>query len=276
MRDRWVVSLLAAGAVASGASGEPWIGVTSATGSATAPPAPVDLITPVVVGALPAQYQPYTGYWTAALSMSVDTTKVDVVFRHPVSGEEVRASEVTGTFALDGYVKPGDGLTGQSSGTIQRVIDFTTDPPTITNKAKITLAITGAPLNTDTPNLFLTGPGSGEPIVFIPKFGIIGAGNTYKAKFLSVATNIVVMNHATGLFELVPLSPTGGMFQALEPCPGDANGTLTVSFDDVLSVLSNWNTDYAPGTGPGDADGSGHVDFGDIFAVLANLNSGCN
>ncbi len=276
MRNRWWVSFSAMAALASGVTADPWIGVTSATGSATAPPAPVPLLTPVVVGDLPTKYLPYEGYWTASISMSINTNKLDAVFRHVVTGAEVRAADVMSSFALDGYVTPAPGLTGQSSGTIQRVIDYATDPPTITERVKITLAITGTPLNSDAPNLFLTGPGGGDPIALVPKFGAIGAGNIYSARFLSVSTNLVIMNQQSGLFEIVPLSPTGGHFEALPFCPGDANGNQTVSFDDVLAALSNWNTDYTPGTGPGDADGSGQVGFGDILAVLSNLNANCN
>ncbi len=269
-------AVAAAFAAASVVCANPSIGVSSATGLVSAPPVPIDLLTPVVVGELPAQYQPFTGYWTASLSMAVDITKVDVVFRNNSTGAPVRASDVTHTVNLEGFVKPAPGLTGQSSGTMQRVVDFSTFPPTLTNKVKITLAITGAPSNGDTDNLFVTGPGAGAPISILPDYPAIGAGQTYKTQFFPVSTNIVVLNRVSGLFEVLQFSVSGGEFTAIEICPGDADGTLTVDFADILSALSNWGAVYGAGTGPGDADGSGAVDFNDIVSVLTNLNSDCN
>ncbi len=55
-------------------------------------------------------------------------------------------------------------------------------------------------------------------------------------------------------------------------CPGDADGDLTVDFDDLNIVLSNWAT-----SGPeGDVDSSGTVDFDDLNEVLTNWNADCN
>jgi len=59
------------------------------------------------------------------------------------------------------------------------------------------------------------------------------------------------------------------------PCIGDANGDDTVNFADVTAVLSNWNTDYTPGTGPGDANADGLVNFTDVTAILSNWNTIC-
>ena len=58
-------------------------------------------------------------------------------------------------------------------------------------------------------------------------------------------------------------------------CPGDADGSGTVSFSDITSVLASLGADYTPGTGPGDADGNGLVNFSDITSVLANLGVIC-
>lgn len=57
-------------------------------------------------------------------------------------------------------------------------------------------------------------------------------------------------------------------------CPGDADGSGSVDFGDITSVLANWG---ATGSAvlPGDADGFGPVDFADITSVLANWGSEC-
>jgi hypothetical protein len=54
-------------------------------------------------------------------------------------------------------------------------------------------------------------------------------------------------------------------------CVGDADGSGTVTFDDVTAVLGNFST-----SGPlGDADGSGTVNFDDVTAVLGNFGLVC-
>lgn len=58
------------------------------------------------------------------------------------------------------------------------------------------------------------------------------------------------------------------------PCLGDADGSGTVDFGDITSVLANFGDTGSPFI-PGDADGSGTVDFGDITTVLAQFGSVC-
>jgi hypothetical protein len=58
-------------------------------------------------------------------------------------------------------------------------------------------------------------------------------------------------------------------------CNGDADGSNTVDFSDVTSVLANFGAIVAP-YGPGDADGSGVVDFSDVTSVLANFGAVCS
>ncbi len=54
-------------------------------------------------------------------------------------------------------------------------------------------------------------------------------------------------------------------------CPGDSNGDLFVSLEDLLGVLSNWG-----GTGPsGDVNADAGVDLQDLLDVLANWGGGC-
>ncbi len=61
------------------------------------------------------------------------------------------------------------------------------------------------------------------------------------------------------------------------PCEGDADGDDDADFNDVLSVLANFGSNYlpSPGTGLGDADRDGDVDFNDILNVLANFGVSC-
>lgn len=58
-------------------------------------------------------------------------------------------------------------------------------------------------------------------------------------------------------------------------CPGDADSSGIVDFDDITEALANWGANYAPSTGPGDADNSGIVDFDDITEVIANWGAQC-
>ncbi len=64
--------------------------------------------------------------------------------------------------------------------------------------------------------------------------------------------------------------PTRFSASQCKACPGDADGSGVVDFDDVSSVIANWGASYMPGTGAGDADASGVVDFNDINFVLSN------
>ncbi len=54
-------------------------------------------------------------------------------------------------------------------------------------------------------------------------------------------------------------------------CPGDADGSRAVDFNDVLAVLANWG-----GSGPaGDANSDMNVNFDDVLSVLANFGVVC-
>ena len=52
---------------------------------------------------------------------------------------------------------------------------------------------------------------------------------------------------------------------------GDVTGDGCVDFDDILLVLSKWDTDGSEG---GDNDCSGLVDFDDLLAVLSAFGDG--
>jgi hypothetical protein len=67
-------------------------------------------------------------------------------------------------------------------------------------------------------------------------------------------------------------------FVALTPpcdCPGNADGSATVDFEDITAALANWGATYPGSSGPGDADCSGTVDFDDITSTLTNWNAAC-
>ncbi len=61
------------------------------------------------------------------------------------------------------------------------------------------------------------------------------------------------------------------------PCPGDADGSRTVDFADITSVIIHWGAMYAPGAtpAPGDADHDGLVNFADITEVLVLYEVPC-
>ena len=86
--------------------------------------------------------------------------------------------------------------------------------------------------------------------------------------------------YAGGQFTIAGGQPTGylarwtGCPAAPAPCPGDADGSGLVNFDDMTTVLANFgNTTTAYGLG--DADGSGLVNFDDLTTVLANFGTVC-
>ncbi len=58
-------------------------------------------------------------------------------------------------------------------------------------------------------------------------------------------------------------------------CPGDANGSATVAFSDITSVLENWGIMYPGSSGPGDANHDSAVNFADITKVLENWGVAC-
>ena len=59
-------------------------------------------------------------------------------------------------------------------------------------------------------------------------------------------------------------------------CDGDADGSGSVNFSDITSVLANLGATYTPpSAGPGDANNDGAVNFSDITIVLANLGANC-
>lgn len=66
--------------------------------------------------------------------------------------------------------------------------------------------------------------------------------------------------------ELPPAPPT--------PCAGDADGSGSIGFDDVTSVLANFATSTVP-FGPGDANGDGLVNFDDVTTVLGSFGAAC-
>lgn len=60
-------------------------------------------------------------------------------------------------------------------------------------------------------------------------------------------------------------------------CVGDADGSGSVNFSDITTVLANFGATYTPGSaGAGDADDNGSVNFSDVTIVLANFGSACN
>lgn len=58
-------------------------------------------------------------------------------------------------------------------------------------------------------------------------------------------------------------------------CPGDANGTGTVNFADITSVLTNFGATISSCATPGDSDHNGLVNFADITATLTRFGLPC-
>lgn len=58
-------------------------------------------------------------------------------------------------------------------------------------------------------------------------------------------------------------------------CPGDADGSNAVDFDDITAVIANWGQPAPVAYDGGDSDGDGDVDFDDITETLANWGASC-
>ncbi|MCA9310863.1 MAG: hypothetical protein KDA21_06635 [Phycisphaerales bacterium] len=83
-----------------------------------------------------------------------------------------------------------------------------------------------------------------------------------------------------GLFK--PGSPADATVNVMVPttpvptgCPGDADGNMTVDFDDLNEVLSNWNTAGPAGDVFPFPGGDGMVNFDDLNEVLTNWGTSC-
>ncbi|MCA9312442.1 MAG: hypothetical protein KDA21_14610, partial [Phycisphaerales bacterium] len=59
------------------------------------------------------------------------------------------------------------------------------------------------------------------------------------------------------------------------PCPGDADGSMSVNIDDLNMVLERWLDAVTPGT-DGDVTNDGIVDFDDLNRVLSHWGAICN
>ncbi len=66
-----------------------------------------------------------------------------------------------------------------------------------------------------------------------------------------------------------------GIPDSCGPCPGDSSGDRFVTFQDVVTTLSMWGSEYPGSTGPGDSDGDGDVDFSDVLTTIANWGASC-
>jgi Ca2+-binding EF-hand superfamily protein len=73
---------------------------------------------------------------------------------------------------------------------------------------------------------------------------------------------------------LVPGAQVVLSVAAAPPCPGDADGSGAVNFDDLTAVLGSFGTSPRA-FGPGDANGDGTVSFDDITTVLGNFGVIC-
>jgi len=143
------------------------------------------------------------------------------------------------------------------------------------------------------------------PDGFVPGFNFVAAGST--GGFHQHVNFFLDAPAQDGIYRVaLRLRASGGVIQSSEPfwivlrqgdspelleaqeaaveymlgllspaCPGDANGDGLIDFDDIVEVLANWLTSYAPGTGLGDANHDGIVDFDDITSVLGNWGGLC-
>jgi hypothetical protein len=105
-------------------------------------------------------------------------------------------------------------------------------------------------------------PGSLLPDTFRDRGGVLTRGSGATLNERAVRGTVII-----GL---------GNLVTAPVCCPGDADGSTTVTFGDITSVLANFGATYSSGQGAGDANCDLTVTFADITSVLANFGSSCN
>ncbi|MCA9310262.1 MAG: VCBS repeat-containing protein, partial [Phycisphaerales bacterium] len=123
---------------------------------------------------------------------------------------------------------------------------------------------------------------SGEDLIFTDVTGDPGLPDVSGPRILlrgdvngSGTDDLVVVNDGSGA-ELQRGVTTSRVRVFLPICPGDADGSGSIDFDDLNLVLGNWGT-----TGPaGDVfpvpDGDGAVNFDDLNLVLGSWGITCN
>ncbi len=200
----------------------------------------------------------------------------------PVAADHVNISTIGGVFALpldnDAY---GMGLYWQTPfGTPSNIADHVqwslggVDDPNADDRSDeaenaglwtdqstwvATSASTVAIRLTDTACGLLHGPSSYMPLDEVPDCNMNGQDD-----FFDIADGTSTDMDMNG----VPDECEG------DDCPGDADGSNVVDFDDLNIVLANWNTTVAPGTN-GDVTDDGMVNFDDLNLVLANWATDC-
>ncbi|MCA9310784.1 MAG: hypothetical protein KDA21_06235 [Phycisphaerales bacterium] len=124
-----------------------------------------------------------------------------------------------------------------------------------------TSASTTALRLTDTACGLLHGPSSYAPLDTVPDCNMNGVDDFFDI--------------ADGTSTDVDMNGTPDECDEGTECPGDTDGTGVIDFDDLNTVLGQWNTSVPPGTG-GDVTGDGMVNFDDLNLVLANWATDCN
>lgn len=88
--------------------------------------------------------------------------------------------------------------------------------------------------------------------------------------------DLVTVNDAGGVLALRGAATANDISVfAFAACNGDANNDRVVDMKDITATLTNWLTDYSPGTGPGDCNSDGFVGFNDITCTLSSFGRDC-
>ena len=174
--------------------------------------------------------------------------------------------ELPGTATVDGTIKPGN-----SPGTLTFDGNLVLVAGTILDMELGAAGTTDADRIVVTANLTLDGSVN---VIALPGFA---AGTYTLIQYSGTLTDagLGVADFPAGFVGSIDLTTPGEVRLIVRnPCLGDADGSGSVTFNDITAVLANLGATTTP-FGPGDADGDGTVAFADITAVLANLGAAC-
>ena len=130
---------------------------------------------------------------------------------------------------------------------------------------------------TDVTHCFTVGrdpanPGNRNTIVAIPIDRLLG-GREYRVRALTSGLSALLCD--LGKLINPPVAHAEALFSVTDPCPGDADGSGSVTFSDITAVLTGFGLPPEPCFSRNDVDADGSITFSDITEVLTFFGVPC-